>query len=158
MVVWLVAVAVQLSSLSADVADGVAHVDTARGGTDDLMSLVGSIGAADGDDEVVDAGAELDAAVDDFDAALGTANGAVLAPIRVLPVLGRQLRAATTLLDSAVQVGSDTADGDRRSSRTSPDAPPRHPRTACWRSAPARRCSTSCRAPSRIPTWAATPR
>ncbi len=109
MVVWLVVAAVQLSSMSADVSNGVAHVDTARGGTDDLMSLVGSIGAA-GDDEVVDAGAELDAAVADFDAALGTANSAALAPIRVLPVLGRQLRATTTLLDSAVQVGTDTSE------------------------------------------------
>ena len=33
----------------------------------------------------------------------------MLAPIKVLPVLGRQLRATTLLLDAAVQVGTDTA-------------------------------------------------
>ena len=107
-VVWLVAVAVQVSSMAADVANGVAHVEKARGGTKDLMSLVGSIGGDD-DDRVVDAGDELDAGVEDFDAALATAESPVLAPVKVLPVLGRQLRTATTLLDSAVQVGSDTS-------------------------------------------------
>lgn len=113
-VVWLVAAAIQLSDMATDVADGVAHVETARGGTDDLMSLVGAVSADGGQDgtgeEPVDAGAQLDAAVEEFDAALATAESPVLAPIRILPVLGRQLRTTTTLLDSAVQVGSDTSE------------------------------------------------
>ncbi len=118
--VWAVAVAIQVSSMTTSVTDGVAHVDEARAGTDDLMSLVGAVSApGDGpgqEDQVVDAAAQLDEAVVNFTAALDTAEGAVLAPVRVLPVLGRQLRTTTTLLRSAVEVGTDTstAIGDLR--------------------------------------------
>ncbi len=108
MVVWLAAVAIQLSSMATQVADGVAHVDTARGGTEDLMSLVGAV-STNADEESVDAGTQLASAVDDFAAARSTLDSPMLAPIKVLPVLGRQLGTTTLLLDSAVQVGTDTA-------------------------------------------------
>lgn len=108
LVVWLVAVAIQLSAVANEVADGAAHIETARGGTEDLMSLVGAI-SSNTDDETVDAGTQLASAVDDFAAARSSMDSPVLAPIKVLPVLGRQMRATTLLLDAAVQVGTDTA-------------------------------------------------
>jgi hypothetical protein len=105
--VWAGIAAFQIASMSAEIQDGLAHVDDARDGTDDLMSLVGAVSGEE--DQGVDAVASLDSAVADFDAALGTAQSPVLAPVRVLPVLGRQLRTTTALLDSAVQIGTDTA-------------------------------------------------
>lgn len=105
--VWAAIAAFQVASMSAEIQDGLAHVDDARDGTDDLMSLVGAVSGQE--DQGVDAVASLDSAVADFDAALGTARSPLIAPVRVLPVLGRQLRTTTALLDSAVQVGTDTA-------------------------------------------------
>jgi hypothetical protein len=109
---WLVAAAVVVSSMATDVDDGVAQLESAEDGTRDLMSLVGAVGAADGEADRAgdDAVASLRAAVDSFDAALDAADSPVLAPVRVLPVLGRQLRATTTLLEEAVTVGTATAD------------------------------------------------
>lgn len=119
-VIWAVVAAMQVAAVVSEVTDGVAHADTAQAGTRNLTSLVGAVGREQGPDpsrdrqDREDAGtdvvAELDAAVTSFEAALEGARSPVLAPVRVLPVLGRQLRTSTTLLDSAVQVGSDTSD------------------------------------------------
>lgn len=111
LVAWGVVVAAQVASMRSDIDAGIDHVDTARAGTEDLQSLVGTVRGEDdgGDDDGVDAAAELEAAVADFDAARRTAAGPVMAPLRVLPVLGRQVRAATTLLDTAVEVGRATS-------------------------------------------------
>jgi len=106
---WVVAAGIQVSSMATDVDDGAAYVDEARKGTDDLMSLVGAIGV-DSTDEAVDAREQLDAGVAEFDAALDTAGGPVLMPVRWMPVLGRQLRTTTTLLDTAITLGADTSD------------------------------------------------
>ena len=110
---WSVVAAVQVSSMATDVDNGAAYVDEARKGTDDLMSLVGAIGGTtggDGTDEVVDAAEQLDAAVAEFDSALDIAEGPVLVPVRWMPVLGRQLRTTTTLLETAVALGTDTSE------------------------------------------------
>lgn len=113
-VIWAVVAAMQVAAVASEVTDGVAHADTAQAGTRNLTSLVGAVGALDEkgapDDRSNDVVAELDAAVTSFEAALEGARSPVLAPVRILPVLGRQLRTSTTLLDSAVQVGSDTSD------------------------------------------------
>lgn len=116
-VVWAAFVAAQVVSMRGDVDAGIDHIEEARAGTGDLMSLVGTLqgdDSGDGDDNGgggdVDAAAELDAAVADFDAAQRTASGPVMAPVRLLPVLGRQLRATTTLLETAVEVGTATSD------------------------------------------------
>lgn len=109
--VWVVLAALQVASIAGDVEAGLADVERAQAGTDDLMSLVGAVSGDGADDAAaeVDAVESLDLAVADFDAALATSRGVVLAPARVLPVLGRQLRAATAMLDSAVRVGDDTS-------------------------------------------------
>jgi hypothetical protein len=114
-VVWGAFVAAQVVSMRSDVDAGIDHIEQARAGTDDLMSLVGTLQSdGNGDDEGgrddVDAAAELNAAVADFDAAQRTASGPVMAPVRLLPVLGRQLRATTTMLETAVEVGTATSD------------------------------------------------
>lgn len=116
-VVWAAFVAAQVVSMRGDVDAGIDHIEEARAGTDDLMSLVGTLqgddsggGDGSGGGGDVDAAAELDAAVADFDAAQRTASGPVMAPVRLLPVLGRQLRATTTLLETAVEVGTATSD------------------------------------------------
>ena len=113
-VVWAVLAALQVVSIAGDVDAGLADVERAQAGTDDLMSLVGAVSSDEAQgagsvDAQMDAVESLDRAVADFDAALATSRGAVLAPARLLPVVGRQLRATSAMLDSAVQVGDDTS-------------------------------------------------
>jgi hypothetical protein len=108
LVVWGVLAAVQIASMASDVDAGVAHVDAAEAGTQDLMSLVGAVRGED-DGGAPDAAAELDAAVADLEKASRTADGIVLAPVKLLPVLGRQLRATTTMLDTSIDVATATS-------------------------------------------------
>jgi hypothetical protein len=126
LVVWGALAAVQIASMASDIDAGVAHVDDAEAGTRDLMSLVGAVRGDDEADGAADAAAELDSAVADLESARRTADGIVLAPVKLLPVLGRQLRATTTMLDTSIEVASatTTAITDLRDVATAPAASP----------------------------------
>jgi len=94
--VWLVAAAVTVVSIRANAESGVERLEATRSATDDLVALLGD--ERDDSPTPDQIARDLDAAAADLRAAAGSTDSWLLAPMRVTPVVGRQLSAVATIL------------------------------------------------------------
>jgi hypothetical protein len=132
LVVWSAIGLVALLAAARSADDGVAAMQRARQATGSLPALVRALGGRtdDGADERGDgpgavvtppvgaasgavgaraAAAELRNAQEDFDQAAEQVSSAWMAPLRVVPVLGRQIRSVGAMTDAAATVTGDAA-------------------------------------------------
>lgn len=101
-VVWLGYVGVSGALAAADVREGLDAMGELRGVVgDELGTLVESVGGVDDDVDEELAVEELRRAADAFGAAGDRLDAAPMQPLRVVPVLGRQLRSAVALSAAA---------------------------------------------------------
>jgi len=113
---WLVAVVMLVSSALQDsrlgrasLAEFNAGSPTQSGSTTDLTGLLDAVEAPASASRSKQS-AELSGAAKDFEAAADTLGSAVLAPLNLLPVVGRQLRASRNLAISAAATTRSTDD------------------------------------------------
>ncbi|UDY37119.1 DUF4012 domain-containing protein [Dermatobacter hominis] len=101
LVLWLGFVAFRLVTAAADAQRGVDALQRVSDlSTGDLGSFVDSVGTPD-DPEAQEVQAELATAADAFRSASDAADSPLVAPLKVVPVLGRQIRSVSALSGSA---------------------------------------------------------
>ena len=100
-VLWLAVVGFRLVTGAADARRGVEALErVSERSTGSLTSFVESVGSPD-DPDTVAVRADLEEATDAFRSAEGAASSPVLAPLKVVPVLGRQIRSMEALSGAA---------------------------------------------------------
>ncbi|MFV0316435.1 MAG: DUF4012 domain-containing protein [Microthrixaceae bacterium] len=101
-VVWLVLAGVQVFGAYRSATSGLDEMEGLGAlATDDLGSFIDSMGGDTDDVPEETAAAQLASAATDFSAAKAHLGSVFLAPLRPLPVIGRQLRSAQALATSA---------------------------------------------------------
>ena len=104
--VWLGVVAFRLGTAAVDARRGVLALErVSERSTGDLGRFVGSVGQPDDPDTeaVMD---DLATASDAFGSAHGAASSALVAPLRLVPVLGRQVRSVAAMSGAAATAAS----------------------------------------------------
>lgn len=108
LVLWLGFVGFRLFTAAADAQRGVDAIDDVRDrATGNVTAFVNSIGGPD-DPDTLEVRAKLATADDAFASASSAVDSPLMAPIKVVPVLGRQVRSVSALSGSASQVSSAT--------------------------------------------------
>ena len=108
-VIWFGFAAIRLAGAAADAKDGTRSMQKAkRHTTGSLTNFVESVGAADAP-EVREVRKELAAATDSFEAASTAADSPLIAPLKVVPILGRQVRSVSKLSSAAADTTRATS-------------------------------------------------
>ncbi len=101
LVLWLAVVAFRLVTGAADARRGVDALEqVSQRSTGSLSSFVESVGSPD-DPDVVAVRTDLATATDAFRSAEDAASSAIVAPLKVVPILGRQIRSMEALSGAA---------------------------------------------------------
>ncbi len=107
-VLWLGFVGFRLFTAAADAKRGVDAIDDVREqATGNVTAFIESIGGPD-DPDTLAVRAKLETASDAFDSASSAVDSPIMAPLKVVPVVGRQIRSVSALSGSASQVSHAT--------------------------------------------------
>ncbi len=110
-VVWALAAGVSLAVAGSRARSGLDAMEGLSGvASQDLSTLVGSVGGTSDDVEEEEVEPQLRQAADDFGGAGDLIRSAVVRPLWFAPVIGRQLRSASALSTSATTTAAAAAD------------------------------------------------